>query len=297
MLLVAPGAQAAPDAAQVLNFMEPWQFSPTVAVLTLLALGLYINGLRVRRLRGQRCGIVRPIMFLVGVVSIYLVLQTRFDYWAQHMFYIHRFQHLVLHHFGPFLVALSVPHKVLRAGIPDRAWDRWAGPLLRSWPVRGVVNLLMDPILAPFLFVFGIVFWLIPSIHFYAMLGLPLYNTMNWSMVIDGLPFWWLVLNPEPKPASRISFGLRIFLLFAVMFPQIIVGAYIGLSTHDLFNVYAICGRLYPISPVTDQQLGGLLIWIPGAMMSAIGALIVMGHMAGHRRASEFLARGNKTRH
>lgn len=283
--MAASGLASGSVSAEVLGFVAPWQFSPTILILTLLSLGLYINGLRVRRARGLRSGIARPIAYFVGVVLMYLVLQTRFDYWAQHMFYIHRLQHLALHHLGPFLVALSVPPGVLRAGIPDRQWARWVGPLLHSWPVRGVVRVLMDPILAPVLFVAGIGVWLIPSIHFNAMLSLPLYNLMNWSMVVDGLPFWWLVLNPEPKPAGRISYGLRILLLMVVIFPQIIIGAYIGLSRHDLFNVYAVCGRLYPISPITDQQIGGLIIWIPGAMMSAVGALFVMSHMAGHRRA------------
>jgi len=99
---------------------------------------------------------------------------------------------------------------------------------------------------------------------------------MNWSMVVDGLPFWWLVLNPEPKPPARVGYGARILMLVLVMFPQILIGAFIGLSTHDLFDVYAVCGRLYPISAVTDQQIGGLIIWIPGSMMSVIGMLIVL---------------------
>ncbi|HEU0195604.1 MAG TPA: cytochrome c oxidase assembly protein [Nevskiaceae bacterium] len=292
LCLLPACASAAPTAAQVVDFLAPWQFSPTVLSLTLLTLVVYVNGLRVRHARGQRSSVARPFAFLLGVVLIYFVLQTRFDYWAQHMFYIHRGQHLVLHHIGPFLIALSVPHKVLRAGIPDRWWDAWVGPVMRSWPVRGTVAVLMDPILAPVLFVVGIGFWLIPAVHFDAMLSLPLYNLMNWSMLVDGLPFWWLVLNPEPKPPARIGYGMRIFILWIVMFPQIAIGAFIGLSTHDLFHVYAICGRLYPISPITDQQIGGLIIWIPGAMMSAISMLLVLAHTAGHRRAARFEAVG-----
>lgn len=256
--------------------LEPWQFSPTVLVCTLLALGIYINGLITRRRRGLRNGFGLPLAYCLGVVSIYLVLQTRVDYYSQHMFYIHRLQHLVLHHLGPFLIALAVPQAILRAGIPDRLWHRLVGPVVRSLPVRWLCNLLLDPVLAPVLFIAGIAFWLTPAVHFDAMLSTPLYNLMNWSMVIDGLPFWWLALNPDPKPPARIGYGARIFILFAVMFPQILIGAYIGLSTHDLFKVYAVCGRLYPISAVTDQQLGGLIIWIPGCMMSVIGALVVL---------------------
>lgn len=284
-LLVLPAAaRAASVDFDARSLLLPWEFSPTVLLLTLLALGVYANGLRARRRRGERSGAVRAVAYFSGVLLIYLVLQTRVDYWAQHMFYIHRLQHLVLHHMGPFLVALSVPQRVLRAGIPDRAWASVVGPILRRGPIPVVVRVLMDPILAPVLFVFGIAFWLIPAVHFRAMLGLPFYNVMNWSMVIDGLPFWWLVLNPAPKPPARVGYGARILMLAAVVPPQILIGAYIGLSRHDLFSVYDICGRIYALGAVTDQQIGGLLIWIPGSMMSVLGALLVLAHMAGHRR-------------
>lgn len=267
----------------LLQQIEPWQFSPTVLICTLLALGIYVNGLIARHRRGLRNGVGLPLAYCVGVMSIYLVLQTRVDYYSQHMFYIHRLQHLVLHHLGPFLIALAVPQTVLRAGIPDRLWRHLVAPTVRSLPVRWICNLLLDPILAPVLFIAGIGFWLIPAVHFDAMLSTPLYNLMNWSMVIDGLPFWWLVLNPAPKPPARVGYGARIFMLVAVMFPQILIGAYIGLSTHDLFKVYAVCGRLYPISAVTDQQIGGLILWIPGSMMSVIGMLVVLTRYRAQR--------------
>lgn len=277
VLLALPSVgHAAASASWLVQQIRPWDFSPTVLLCTLLALGIYINGLRVRRRRGLRNGFWLPLAYCVGVIAIYLVLQTRVDYYSQHMFYIHRLQHLVLHHLGPFLIALAVPQAILRAGIPGRLWQRAVAPVLRSAPVRVVCNLLLDPILAPLLFVAGIAFWLIPVVHYDAMLSLPLYNLMNWSMVIDGLPFWWLVLNPEPKPPARVGYGARILMLVLVMFPQILIGSFIGLSTHDLFDVYAVCGRLYPISAVTDQQIGGLIIWIPGSMMSVIGMLIVL---------------------
>lgn len=287
VLLVWSGtAQASAGLPQWLQTLEPWQFSPTVLICTLLALGVYINGLRVRHAQGLRNGMLAPLAYCVGVLLIYGVLQTRVDYYAQHMFYIHRLQHLALHHLGPFLIALVAPQATLRAGVPDRLWRSFVRPVLHSAPLRWLGALLLDPILAPVLFVAGIGFWLIPAIHFKVMLSTPLYNLMNWSMVIDGLPFWWLVLNPAPKPPARIGYGLRILILGAVMLPQILIGAYIGLSTHDIFKVYAVCGRLYPISPITDQQLGGLIIWIPGCMMSVLAALVVLTH---YRRQSDRL--------
>jgi putative membrane protein len=57
---------------------------------------------------------------------------------------------------------------------------------------------------------------------------------------------------------------------------QIIIGAYIALSDQVLYDVYNVCGRAWPISPHTDQVIGGLTTWIPAAMMSVIGILLVI---------------------
>jgi putative membrane protein len=51
-------------------------------------------------------------------------------------------------------------------------------------------------------------------------------------------------------------------------------------SSRDLYPYYNLCGRIFPsISALDDQQLGGLVIWIPPAMMSVVGMLVVMNAM------------------
>jgi putative membrane protein len=50
----------------------------------------------------------------------------------------------------------------------------------------------------------------------------------------------------------------------------------IALSSKILYNVYSVCGRAWPISPITDQEIGGLITWIPSAMMSVLGILLVI---------------------
>jgi putative membrane protein len=61
-----------------------------------------------------------------------------------------------------------------------------------------------------------------------------------------------------------------------VILPQNAIGGYIAMSDHEIYNVYAICGRLWAISPLTDQRIGGLITWIPAAMMSVLGGIIVL---------------------
>ncbi len=256
------------------TFVTPYEFSPTVALCCLLAVTGFLLGQSRLRRRGRALGWGRSTAFLVGVGLIYAVLQTHFDYWAQHMFYIHRIQHLALHHLGPFLIAVAAPGPALLAAMPNRLRNHG---LLRNRLLRSVYNAIQQPLVAAVLFVGLIYVWLIPIVHFYAMLNVPLYDAMNWSMAIDGLLFWCRVLDPRPAKAPHaLAYGTRITMLVAVIFPQIAIGAYITLIHYDLYPVYAVCGRLWPISPVTDQLLGGLITWIPAAMMSVAGVLVVL---------------------
>jgi putative membrane protein len=255
-------------------WLEPWEPSPTVVIAVLLAAVLFARGAR-----KARVSIARHVSFWFGLTALYVALHTRLDYFFEHEFFMHRLQHLVLHHLGPFFIALSYPGAALRAGIPFSWRQRWLKPVLDKPSARLALRVLFNPIVAVTLFVGLIYFWLLSPVHFKAMLDWRLYRAMNWSMVIDGLMFWWLVLDSRPAPPARLAPGLRILVVIAAIPPQIMLGAYIFFTPHELYPIYSICGRAFTwISPMRDQQIGGLLLWIPGSMMSVIGALIAIRH-------------------
>jgi putative membrane protein len=203
---------------------------------------------------------------------MYGVSQTQVDYYAEHAFFVHQLQSVVLHHLGPFFIVLACPKDVLAAGFPVAA-KRLIMTVLAWKPVQGLVNILLHPVAAATLFVGLIIFWLLPSIHFIAMLDWRLYRLMNWSMALSGLMFWGIVLNSKPIRSP----GCRIAMMLAVVPPQILVGLLIFFASHELYPIYTLCGRAFPgISFITDQQIGGLILWTHGAMMSVIGILIVI---------------------
>jgi putative membrane protein len=204
-------------------------------------------------------------------------MQTYFDFLSQHMFWVHRLQHLVLHHIAPFLLALATPSRVLTSGVPP-AWRargvRLLSPLRR---LKRLVVWIQGPVFAPLLFVGLIYGWLIPHVHFMAMLDANLYRIMNWSMLIDGIFFWWLMLTPRHlQGIAPMGYPVRILLLVIVTLLQIFLGAHIFLHRTLLFDVYGICGRAWAISPLVDQQIGGLLTWVPPAMMCGVALLLVL---------------------
>jgi putative membrane protein len=261
----------------VLDFLLPWEFSPTVLLSCAGAVVLYLRGVRRRRAAGHPEGLWRPSAFVLGVGLVYFVMQTHYDYLSQHMFFVHRVQHLVLHHLGPFLIMLAVPQPTLAAGLPDWLYRRALVPLWSNAWVQRLYRVVQSPLVAPLLFVGLIYFWLTPSIHFDAMLSAGRYKAMNWSMVIDGLLFWYLILDPRSRgEGALLGFGARIIVLWLIILPQIALGAYIGLSKSVIYDVYDVCGRAWPLDPLTDQQVGGLVTWIPSSMMSVVAMLIVL---------------------
>ncbi|MGH9805693.1 MAG: cytochrome c oxidase assembly protein [Terriglobia bacterium] len=257
----------------------PWDFSFVEFLSAWLTVIWYIRGLALMA-RAERPRLARNIAFFAGVVAIYAVLETRFEYLAEHQFFFNRIQHVVMHHFGPMLIALSWPGKTLSRGMP--AWAR----RITSFPgLRATVYILQQPVLAAILFVGSFFFWLIPSIHFHAMLDARLFALMNWTMVVEGILFWCLVLDPRSAPPARASFGARAALSMVVMFPQIIGGAMIAFNPRDLYSFYDLCGRIYPdLGAHYDQTVGGLIIWIPPAMMSIVSLLLVLNAL---RRVEE----------
>jgi putative membrane protein len=78
-----------------LDWLTPWEFSPTLVVAFIVGGWLFVRGTRVHRV-----GKIRQVMFWIGLAFLYLSLHTRVDYYAERMFFIHRVQHLVLHLLG-----------------------------------------------------------------------------------------------------------------------------------------------------------------------------------------------------
>jgi len=253
-----------------LPFWMPWEFSWPVFLVTALCLAWFALGLA-RLPRSHRPAIWRQVSFVLGVLSVYAVLQTHIDYYAQHMFFVHRAQHFVLHHLGAFLIALGMPGEVIWAGMPH-----FLKPVFVSRPVRSTVNFIQHPAVAPALFVGLIYLWLIPAFHTRVMLDANLYNLMNATMAIDGIFFWCLILDNRPHPPARLGSGLRALLVMAVEPLQMILGAILSLSRTDYYPVYRICGRIWDIAALSDQHYGGLIIWLPSTLTSFAGMICVL---------------------
>jgi putative membrane protein len=214
-------------------------------------------------------------LFWSGVVLIYLSMHTLLDYYAERMFFMHRIQHLVLHHLGPLVLMAAYPGSVMRAGLP-LAWRARLRRFNQTLTGRAIIAILTNPIFVPALFVFLVIVWLIPSVQFYSMLDWRLYRIMNWSVVISGFMYWNLILDRRPAPPAAMTPGGRVVSPIVTMAPQMVAGAIIAFTERDLYPLFDLCGRAIAMSALTDQSIGGLTMWIPAAMTEVIGMLVAL---------------------
>ncbi|ORU90116.1 MAG: hypothetical protein A6F71_03905 [Cycloclasticus sp. symbiont of Poecilosclerida sp. M] len=269
-----------------IEFFTPWELSP-ILVVFLLGLAFYYWQAMCVTAKGEKSAKYywQVVSFYTGIVSIYLVSHTYLDYLSQYMFWVHRFQHLVLHHLAPLLIVLGgvgIIHKSLPEWLKN-----WKGlPAVVRLPFELSYKLIQHPIVAPVVFVGLIYLWLIPDIHFTAMLSQDLYYLMNWSMLLDGLLFWWLVLGPDWRGEAK-GFAVRLIMLIVVVVPQQLLGAYLTLSGEVIYDVYEVCGRAWPVSPMVDQIYGGVITWIPASMMSVLGLVLVLRRRLNYQKREE----------
>lgn len=251
---------------QALQWLLPWEPSWAVLLATALTAWLFITGCLKCKVPNRQ-----KICFWLGFSTLYGVCHTQFEYYAEHAFFMHQLQSLALHQLGPFLIALSHPHQALLVTCPVPVKR-----LLFSFdasPTQRSLHALCHPLTVTLMFAGLNGFWLLPSVHFIAMLDWRIHALMNASMAISGLLFWGSVLEQRTTKSA----ACRIAMLLAVVPPQILVGALIFFSSHELYPIYTLCGRAFAgMNSMMDQQLGGLILWLHAAMMSVVGVLIII---------------------
>jgi putative membrane protein len=255
----------------LLKWIVPWEFSWIFLASFLAVSVLYWRG-------SQRLEIAlgRKIAFWVGMAMIYVSLHTYFDYYAEHEFFMHRIQQVLLHHLAPLLIIASYPGTVVREGLPLRWRVGIVRPMERSWLWRALTAVLLSPTFVTVSFVALILVWLIPAMQTMAMLDWRVYRFMNWSMVVSGLAYWWMVLDHRPKPPGRMKPGWRVLSPGITMTPQILAGAIVTFSRTDLYPIFEICGRAFTLNVLTGQLIGGVIMWVPAAIIESAGGLMAM---------------------
>lgn len=252
------------------NWAAAWPLTPEITPGTILILAAYIRGMRRRPRPGQ---IWRHLAFGVGVLLIFVSLQSPLDPMAERLFWIHQVQHMLLRIAGPLLAMLAQPQATLTAGLP-RPVRRWLLiPMTRNRSVRTAFGVMRRPAPVFIVFVGSLYFWQVPQIHNAALVNEPLHYLMHGTMLVAGLLFWAAIFDPRDSPKG-MPHGVRLLLLLGTVLSNMLLGSTIVLTTDVIYGAYDVQGRLFGLDPITDEGIGGFLIWMPSSMMSLAAILV-----------------------
>lgn len=242
-----------------------WSWEPTVLLGLELALAVYLAGVFPLRRRygwASRVERRRVVAFVAGLLTIFVALVSPLDFVAdRYLFSAHMVQHLLLILVMPPLILLGLPGWLIR-------------PLLRGPRVTRVARWITHPVVTFSLFNANFWLWHLPSLYQLAMASLAVHILMHVLFMGTALLNWWPVLSPLPELRLR-SYPARMAYLFAQTWPDTGLSVLLAFSPTLLYPAYALAPRLWGIEPLTDQQLGGILMWIPGSLVY-LGAVSVL---------------------
>jgi hypothetical protein len=113
--------------------------------------------------------------------------------------------------------------------------------------------------------------WHIPQAYNWALVSHDLHIFQHLMFMSVAVMMWWPVVNPVPE-LERIPTGpLLMMYVFAFGIPSTLVSAFITLSDSVFYPWYELAPRVSSLSPLEDQRLGGLIMWIPGMLIFWVG--------------------------
>jgi putative membrane protein len=169
-----------------------------------------------------------------------------------YMFTAHMVQHLVLTLIVPPMLILGTPGWMLR-------------PLLRNAHVFALAKALTSTPACFAIFTVVLAVWHLPPIYNMALANHPIHIVQHLMFISAAVFMWWPLTSQLPE-LPRASYPAQIMYCFLLTVPMGVIAIYISMADDLLYPIYATAPRIMGIAPMTDQQYGGLVMWIPGSM-------------------------------
>jgi putative copper resistance protein D len=266
-----------------------WRFDPTAIVPLVMVAGLYAWA--VRRVDaahpGNRHPSHRTWMFMAGLLAIAVALTSPIEAYEGLLFSVHMIQHMLLE-----LVAAPL----LLAGAPITLALRVSSPRVRRGLLAvlqsRVVHVISFPVIAWVLFAAVNWGWHFSTLYDQALENDLLHYVQHATFLGAALLFWWPAIGADPSP-WRLPHPMRLFYLFLAMPQNSFLGVALLQTSTVLYPHYVTNGRTWGPSPLEDQHLGGVLMWVMGDMAFLAGMAVVVALWVRYeeRRTSRLDAR------
>jgi putative membrane protein len=254
-----------------------WTFDPVIIAAAAVILLIYAMGVT----RGAASNISlrrwRHAAFAAGIGTVLLALEGPLGALARQLFLARQIQDLLLGIAAPILIVLAMPGVALIAGLsgesPSNVYpDQTDEAELRAdslWRNAGATALSI-----------GVLYvWLYPPFQNAAVTSSLAEMALSVMTFGAALLFWSFIFDFRPLPAGA-GFGSRLVMLWITSLSHIAIGAYLTIKTEVLYSAYGTAGRLFGISALTDETVGGFVIWVPSALL-CLAAIIMVIHLWG----------------
>jgi len=229
---------------------------------------------------------IRAWLFAAGYGVLVIALISPLHALGEQSFSVHMVQHLLLSLVAPPLLLLATSMPVLLWALP--ASDRATLGRLFGQPglVRSILKALTHPLAAWTLFVTTQWLWHQPAAYDWALGNRWAHYLEHLSFFLTGILFWWPVVGAPPLP-SPLSYPARLGYTFLAWLPNSVLGAGITLSRAPLYPFYVDVAPFAGIDPSVDQQVAGLIMWVPGDVVFAAILLILFAAFMQHEERLE----------
>ena len=245
-------------------------------VIALAAMGAYLLGVRVLKLRGDSWPIARTISWLAGMLLLIYTTSGALNAYQEYLFSVHMIAHMSLTMAIPVLLVPGAPVTLLMRAVHKRT-DESRG--VREWVLWAVhtkpAMFIAHPAFAAVNFAASLVIFYFTPIFDWATREHIGHQWMIIHFLITGYLFVQSLIGIDPGPA-RVGYPFRIITLILVMAFHAFFGLALmtgsGLLLPDWFGAM---GRTWGPSPLEDQQNGGAIAWAIGELPTIALAIIV----------------------
>ncbi|MEV5203492.1 cytochrome c oxidase assembly protein [Streptomyces sp. NPDC053720] len=239
------------------------QFSadPFFLVGCLLGIGLYAYAvLRLRR-RGDSWPVGRTVFFVVGVLSIALVMCTRLNDYGMVMFSVHMVQHMVISMLSPILLLLGAPVTLALRALPVAGRGRTGlRELLLKLLHSRYMKIITHPVFTIPLFIASLYGLYFTPIFDFLMGSKTGHIAMMVHFLAVGLVFFWPIMGVDPGP-HRPGYVMRMLELFAGMPFHAFFGIALMMATTPMVETYENPPASLGVDALSDQGWAGGIAW------------------------------------
>jgi putative membrane protein len=270
---------AAQDSHAVWTF-DPWIVTPILILATLYAIGSLVVH---RRSVRQPQRIWQMVAFWSGWTTLAGSLTSPLHWLGEHLFTFHMIEHEILMAISAPLLVLANPVGLLLWGLPRRA-RLMVGRAMRRPAATATWRWLSNGGHATVFHGVAIWAWHAPILFDAAVTNIVLHRAQHLSFFVTAVLFWWSVLR-------RSESGAGAWHVFITMLHTSVLGALMALAPRVLYGAQTATAWEWGLTPLDDQQLAGIIMWIPAGTIYAGGALALLAIWI--RQAGEHMGQHN----